>query len=244
MGLPTTEQLDAAALSVVVFGPGFGESIVLRVQAEDGPLWAVIDSARRDRRGSSVNPTLDLLAAQSARPSLVLLTHPHEDHTSGMAAIIENAAPGATIACVEPLLAAPSPYAPVEDPDDRTAVSRSQTMLAHRAIRTAWSAGFRQWPLLHDSSHELAGWTLTVLHPDQGAIEDALARYGHDQHVNLNDLSASLLIERDDISVVLGADGERAAWTAVEQRLDPATCGTLGPSRCHIMGREMPSNPC
>jgi hypothetical protein len=222
MGLPSTEQLEAAALTVVVFGPGFGESIVLRAQAQDGSAWAVIDSARRDRRRSSVNPALDLLVAQDARPSLVLLTHPHADHTGGMTAIIERASPGATIACVEPLLEAPSPYAPSEDPDDAAAVSRSQTKMAHRAIQTAWSAGFPKWPLLHDSSHGFAEWTLTVLHPDQAAVDDALARYELHQDVNLNDVSASLLIERDDIALVLGADGEEAAWTAVALRLQPA----------------------
>jgi Metallo-beta-lactamase superfamily len=221
MGLPSAEQLSGYALSILVFGPGFGESIVLRATTDDEPIWAVIDSARRDRRGSSVNPALDLLQAHSARPSLILLTHPHADHTGGMAAVIERAAPGATIGCIAPLLEAPSPFAPSDDPDDLVAVMRSQTKLAHYAIREAWAAGHPRWSLLHDTTRELGGWTLTVLHPAQAEIDDAISGFEGGQNVNLNDLSASLLIEHDDIALVLGADCEEDAWTAIAQRMHP-----------------------
>lgn len=221
MGLPSAEQLNEHALSVVVFGPGFGESVAIRAATDGEPVWAVVDSARRERRGTSVNPVVDLLAAHHARPSLVLLTHPHADHTGGMTTVVEIAAPGATIGCIEPLLETPSPYAPPEDPDDLAAVSRSQTKLAHYAIRSAWSAGHPKWSLLHDTTREFAGWTLTVLHPAQEEIDDAIARFQAEQDVNLNDLSASLLIERDDTALVLGADCEQAAWTAVADRMHP-----------------------
>jgi hypothetical protein len=138
-----------------------------------------------------------------------------------MPAIIEMAAQGATIGCIEPLLEAPSPYAPPEDPDDLAAIARSQTKLAHYAIRAAWSAGHPKWSLLHDSTREFAGWTLTVLHPAQAEIDVAIARFHEDKDVNLNDLSASLLIERGDTALVLGADCEQAAWTAIADRMHP-----------------------
>lgn len=221
MGLPSAEQLSDHVLSVVVFGPGFGESIAIRAATDDAAVWAVVDSARRERRGTSVNPAADLLAAHDAQPALVLLTHPHADHTGGMTAVIEIAAPGATIGCIEQVLETPSPYAPSEDPDDLSAISRSQTKLAHYAIRSAWSAGHPKWSLLHDSTRELAGWTWTVLHPTDAEVDDAIARFQAEQDVNLNDLSASLLIERDDIALVLGADCEQAAWTAVAGRMHP-----------------------
>jgi beta-lactamase superfamily II metal-dependent hydrolase len=221
MGLPSAEQLNDHVLSVVVFGPGFGESIAIRAETDGEPVWAIVDSARRQRRGSSVNPAVDLLVAQRARPSLVLLTHPHADHTGGMTAVIEIAAPGATIGCIEPLLETPSPHAPPEDPDDLAAISRSQTKLAHYAIRSAWATGYPKWSLLHDSTREFAGWKLTVLHPAEAEIDDAMARFQAEQDVNLNDLSASLLIERDNIALVLGADCEKVAWTAVADRMHP-----------------------
>jgi hypothetical protein len=221
MGLPDAELLDRYALSIVVFGPGYGESIVLRVATNDEPVWAVVDSARRERRGGSVNPALDLLINHGAEPSLVLLTHPHTDHTKGMAAIIERARPGATIACLEPLLEHPSPYAPDADPDDQAAVSHSQTKLAHRAIKAAWGAGKHKWPLVHGGSHDLAGWTLSVLNPDQASLAVAVARLRAGEAVELNELSAAILIKREDVALVLGADCAGAAWGGVEERMSP-----------------------
>jgi hypothetical protein len=180
MGLPTADQLGAAPLTIVVFGPGFGESLVLRAQSGDKAVWAVID-----------------------------------------AALVEQAAPGATIACVEPLLEPPSPYAVSEDPDDAAAVRRSQTKMAHLAIKRAWRTGSPKWPLVQASQHDFAGWRITVLHPDADTLKEALSQYASGIDVNLNDISASLLVERDGLAFVLGADGEQAAWTAIAARLAP-----------------------
>lgn len=222
MGLPSTTELAAAPLSIVVFGPGFGESIVIRVASDPEPLWAVIDSARRERAGQSVNPAKALLTAQQATPRLVMLTHSHLDHTSGMAEIIDGVRPDATIACVEPLLTSPSSRSPAEDPDDRVAVQRSQTDLAHVAITHAWSSGVAKWSTIQPTSFTLGDWTLSVLHPDSQAVADAVTRHEGGRRVHLNDLSASLLVEHADVALVLGADSEQAAWSAVEGRLSPA----------------------
>jgi beta-lactamase superfamily II metal-dependent hydrolase len=222
VGLPSAAELEAAPLSIVVFGPGFGESLVVRAAGEAGPRWAVVDSARRERAGSSVNPAGALLAEQTASPTLVVLTHSHLDHTSGLAEIVDGLRPGATIGCVEPLLTAPSPHAPAEDPDDRAAVQRSQTDLAHTAITRAWSAGAGKWSTIEPMSFTLNGWTLTVLHPDSNAVAETVERFRDGRRVNLNNLSALLLVERGDIAVVLGADSEQEAWAAVEERLRPA----------------------
>jgi hypothetical protein len=229
MGLPTTEQLEPYLLSILVFGPGFGESIVLRAAGDEMVTWAVIDSAKRERprlAGSSrqmVNPSLDFLRSQQARPSLVVLTHPHQDHTSGFADLIDLADPQATIGCLEPLILPPSPFSPVENPDDKGAVSQSQTEQALKAVRRAWETGGRPWPLVHGSKHLLGGWQISVLHPAQEELDSAMKRYRNDLKVNLNDLSASLLLENEGIALVLGADCEAAAWEAVATRMHPST---------------------
>jgi beta-lactamase superfamily II metal-dependent hydrolase len=223
MPLPSVDLLEQAALSIVVFGPGFGESIVLRATTAEGPSWAVIDSARKEWRGSSFNPALALLNAVGGRPSLVILTHPHADHTAGLTDIVEIATDEATIGCVEAMLERPSPYAPDEDPDDKAAGSRSQTQLAIRAINRAWRDGAGKVSLIHGGEPlTFAGWTLSVLHPDQQAVDHAVERFAGGRDVSLNDLSASLLVERDDVALVLGADCERTAWTAIEARMAPA----------------------
>lgn len=222
MALPTPAELAASPLSIVVFGPGFGESIVLRVADGQSARWAVIDSARRQTHAGSVNPALELLVAHQAVPSLVLLTHPHADHTSGLSEIVALTQPGATVGCLEPMMSTPSPYAAGADPDDRTAVVRGQTHLAHQSIEEAWRRGVARWPL-HSAAErfELADWTITVVSPAEQAIGAAIDGYAAGARVNLNDLSAALLIEREDASVVLGADAEQAAWHAVSLRLAP-----------------------
>src|SRR5207302_588533 len=144
--------LAAAPLSIAVFGPAFGESILLRAEAEP-PQWAVVDSARRQRRQSSFNPALETLVVANAQPSLVILTHPHRDHTAGLSDVIESASTGAVAGAVEPLLQPPSPHAVMEDPDDEAAQTRSQTRLAHIAIRRGWESGrLRKWALRHESA--------------------------------------------------------------------------------------------
>lgn len=223
MPLPTQADLAAAPLSIVVFGPGFGESIVLRVADEQSTRWAVIDSARRQRKpAASINPALQLLADHQAVPSLVLLTHPHADHVGGLSEIVALTRPGATVGCLEPLMHAPSPYAAAADPDDKAAVARGQTHLAHKAIGDAWGRGVGRWLLHRDTARqEIADWTLTVISPAEDAISAAMEDFAAGVHVNLNDLSAVLLLEREDVVVVLGADAEQAAWSAVSVRLHP-----------------------
>jgi hypothetical protein len=222
LGLPSAEHLAAGLLTIVIFGPGFGESIVLRATGESGVEWGVVDSARRERYGERANPALDLLVANDARPALVVLTHPHEDHCGGMPSVIERARPDATIACIEPLLSAPSPFAPSEDPDDAAAVARSQTQLAHQAITRAWQSGSPKWSLVQGEGFDFAGWRLAVLHPARAEVDRAIRDYGESRHVNLNDLSAALLLEREEHAIVLGADCDDAAWTAVAQRVTPS----------------------
>jgi hypothetical protein len=223
MALPTPADLAAAPLSIVVFGPGFGESIVLRVADEQSTRWAVIDSARRQRKPSgSINPTMKLLADHQAVPSLAVLTHPHADHTGGFSEIVALTQPGATVGCLEPLMHAPSPYAAAADPDDKAAVARGQTHLAHQAIEDAWGRGVARWPMhCGTARYEVADWTITVISPAEDAINAAMGDFAAGARVNLNDLSAVVLIERDDVVVVLGADAEQAAWSAVSVRLHP-----------------------
>lgn len=140
----------------------------------------------------------------------------------GLSEIVALTQPGATVGCLEPLMHAPSPYAAAADPDDKAAVARGQTHLAHQVIEDAWRRGVARWPLHCDAArHEIADWTITVISPAEDAIHAAMDDFPAGAHVNLNDLSAAVLIEREDVVIVLGADAEQAAWTAVSVRLDP-----------------------
>jgi hypothetical protein len=221
--LPTDSQLAAAPLSIVIFGPGFGESIVLRAATPNGAEWAVVDSARREREtGSTINPALKLLEDCNASPSLVVLTHPHQDHAGGMAHLVERAPDGATVGCVEPLMSPPGPLSTRRDPDDRRAERRTQVRNAHIAISQAWEGRAHKWALVADAQpFSFASWLVSVLNPGAPELADAVAKLTAGKKVRLNDLSAALLLERDTIRLVLAADCERAAWVEVASRLAP-----------------------
>ncbi|MCC6877005.1 MAG: MBL fold metallo-hydrolase [Sandaracinaceae bacterium] len=81
MALP---DLHTDRLLVLVLGPGTGELIV--VHAPPGE-WLVIDGCRKQRRRSYASRALE---AYGARPSIVVLTHPHLDHASGVSELIDQ----------------------------------------------------------------------------------------------------------------------------------------------------------
>src|SRR6266404_895500 len=202
---------------------GLGESILLRVDGEDGPHWGVIDSARRIHEGKDVNPALETMVACEAYPELVVLTHPHLDHTKGMADIVRRAASGAVVTCVEALMEPSDHLEAISDADDRNANDVSQSIVAHAAMHNAWrKARARRWPLHQGADPlRLGQWQLEILHPSEPEIEAVVDQLQAGGTPNLNDVSAALLIKGDGIRVVLAADGERAAWQAVESRITP-----------------------
>ena len=230
MPLPDLSQLEAS-LTVVVFGMGLGESILVRVGDEEGHRWAVIDSARRIHDGRGVNPALKTLVASDAYPELVVLTHPHRDHSKGMAEIVRRAAPGAVVTCIEELME-PSDYLDaVADADDRKAIDVGQATLAHAAIHDAWrSRKARRWPL-HEGADPLVlgSWSLRIIHPSQLQVEAAVSQIRDGGEPNLNNVSAALLLERPPVQVLLAADGEYEAWESVQERLAPMHFRSIRP---------------
>jgi len=202
---------------------GLGESILLRAEGSEGAHWAVVDSARRIHAGRSINPALDTLVSCDARPELVVLTHPHRDHTKGMADIVRRARPGAVVTCVERLMEPSDELAGVSDPDDRNATDTGQSVLAHAAIQYAWRKGqARRWPLHQGAPPMVLGdWRLEILHPSEDEVEAAAAELEVGSTPSLNNVSAALLVRRGELRVVLGADGEHAAWEAVRSRIAP-----------------------
>jgi hypothetical protein len=67
-------------LEVSIFGPGYGESIILHIP---GIGWGVVDSCTKRINGISVILPLVYLSELQPPPTklaFVILTHPHEDH--------------------------------------------------------------------------------------------------------------------------------------------------------------------
>jgi beta-lactamase superfamily II metal-dependent hydrolase len=81
------EHLPNGTLSVAIFGPGEGESIVLRLP--DGRVGVVDGCAQR-----TYDPVRALLNDLPVnRLAFVALTHPHEDHYKGLADLIRDFPP-------------------------------------------------------------------------------------------------------------------------------------------------------
>lgn len=80
--------LNENTLDITVFGPGFGESIILNMP---GLGWGLIDSCLSRVKGISQNPALEYLHKKNVqRLAFIVLTHPHEDHYLGLDQIIEQ----------------------------------------------------------------------------------------------------------------------------------------------------------
>lgn len=91
------EHLPAGRLSVVVFGPGEGEAILVRLP--DG-MVGVVDGCREpapadvDGRGDPVRELLTRIEAEPGAPKpfklrFVCLTHPHDDHYAGLGRLLD-----------------------------------------------------------------------------------------------------------------------------------------------------------
>jgi beta-lactamase superfamily II metal-dependent hydrolase len=88
IGFSKLSELEKDAVNVVVFGPGFGESIVLYVPDLG---WGVIDSCTYKKKNVTINPALEFLKSRHVSSlAFVILTHPHRDHFQGLSLIIDH----------------------------------------------------------------------------------------------------------------------------------------------------------
>ncbi|MGI8730923.1 MAG: MBL fold metallo-hydrolase [Solirubrobacteraceae bacterium] len=197
-------ELPEDHLSIVVFGPGYGESIAVR--SPDG-RWLVVDSLRDP--GTERNPALELLRSHDAHPDLLVLTHPHDDHAAGFAELVDSQSggsgrtgtvPAATTGAVDPL----------RDPDAGAALRRGRTNLALSAIQARWDADpDARWPMRAGQETSLGVVRVHVLTPRTDLVQQV--------DVDPNRLSASLLLEWDELAVLLGADVPTGEWDRVDR---------------------------
>ncbi len=87
-------------LEITIFGPGYGESIVLHIP-EVG--WGIIDSCTFTINKTSIVPPLEyllsLLSPDFPKLAFVILTHPHEDHYLGLDKILKEYPAGIERVC-------------------------------------------------------------------------------------------------------------------------------------------------
>lgn len=183
------------ALDVVVFGPGFGESIVVRTADDE---WLVVDSLLQGR----MNPALELLRNHGRAPRLALLTHPHLDHCEGFSDLLTL--DGATVAaCAAPFMST-RPSGQVASKRARSARhEEALTAIRTRGTALTWS------PMLGSTAPvTLARTTVTSLYPP--ASNTAVG--------SANRWATPLLLCFGSTRVLLGADLARAGWSDLSKQ--------------------------
>jgi beta-lactamase superfamily II metal-dependent hydrolase len=185
-------------LQLIVLGPGFGESVLVGVPGSP-PGWLVADSLLSDRSGIARCRVLDALDDLGVEPDLVLLTHPHADHSAGMDQLVERFRLRAAFGVVEANLTTAT------SARVRQAAQGAETAAALRALRLVEPA--RRWDLAGPARALGAGF-VTVLHPSSGRLAELLRL----KSISPNRLSSAVLVQWLGRSVLLGADLERPEW--------------------------------
>ncbi len=201
MGRMSWPALRDDLLYVMVFGPGFGEAVVLRIP---GGHWVLIDSCVI----ADQCPSLQMLDLAGGEWSYALLTHPHFDHIRGFDRILDRHRAG-VVGCADPRVVEWREWFDSLDADELLDMGLLEQVMA--AIHTRWSGDVAtRWLLRRGDSRPVGTANITVLHPD-----DALASL--QPHPGPNRLSAAMLIEWERVRVLLGADVEQAEWDRIAE---------------------------
>lgn len=228
---------------VSVFGPGRGESCVLHLGAGD---WIIVDSCRDQRSGTTA--PLQYLEALGVdlqqQVKLVIATHAHDDHISGISEIF-RACESATF--VHPTALSREEFAVLVEIDiDETTDLRKRNYgefeRVQRLIEERGAVGRR--PLMYAiQDRELYARTpdsgidvrVRSLSPSDTAFEQTIVKLksyfpelGSDTRpvvVDPNELAIALWIEVGEHAALLGADildgPEGCGWSAVLQSFSP-----------------------
>ena len=194
-------KLEPDRLQVLLLGPGFGESVVVRVPG-DPPGWMVVDSLLSDRRGEARCAPLDVLDHFGAVPDLVLLTHAHADHAGGMASIVERFRERSAFGTLD------LDVSTVASARVREAAQATEARAALRAIAQLPSS--QRWDL-HGGTRPLGDGTVTVAHPSSTRLEELLKM----SSIGPNRVSSAVVVDWRGRSVLLGADLERPEWASL-----------------------------
>lgn len=192
MTFPT--DLEADKLHLFLFGPGFGESVVLRIPPD---TWVVVDSCKVGARV----PAADLLAASGAQWSAAFLTHPHEDHAAGLEAVLDQPSkPPRLVGFVDPRL----------DPIPET--TGGHHLVRKRGVEAAFARidslpSDQYWSLRRGDRRTIGPAWITVLHPDLAELQTFSG--------SPNRLSSALLVEWEQTRILLGSDVETEDWETI-----------------------------
>ncbi len=191
-------DLDPEHLIVLTFGPGFGELILVRVPPD---VWMVVDGCGVQ----AVDYATEALARYHAHPSVVLLTHPHNDHSRGLANVIEAATPRdqqhtwPRIGMVLP---------PGNDIARRSSdFIAGATLKVISAIESRWRASPAcRWDVNVGDTEQLGDATIHVLSPRADVRAQKLDLWKARELFDKNVIATALLLSWRGRRIVLGSD--------------------------------------
>ncbi len=199
--------LQPDLLYVVLFGPDYGESIVLRIpeEAPGGDSWVVIDSLERDDGQGIWRPPLELLGPRE-RWSAVILTHPHADHAAGMNAVLNHPGSG-PIGCTDLYVEPPEAWMRTDDAETALRLGAVEHALA--TIQDRWERDAdSEWRLRAGSVKTISGARFEVLFPDEATVEKCRAKRPKDP----NRLASPVLLRWHELEILLGSDLTAVDW--------------------------------
>lgn len=203
---PSLAGLRDNLFYVIVFGPGFGESIVLRVPPD---CWIVVDGCRA---GACSYPAR-CLEEHDAAWSCVVLTHPHEDHMLGLDAVLDRPG-GPVIGCVAPVVDDPRRWSRSPDPERHLVAGTKEHVLA--VIQDRWERDPEaRWELRRGEYRTFCGAVFKVLHPDDPTLRSFSSAVSTGSSFDPNLLSTPLLVEWREARLLLGADLPNPGWDSV-----------------------------
>lgn len=186
-------------LAIFAFGPGIGELVLVRVPPD---LWLVLDGCGA---GDADYAPAVLEHYGHARPHIIVLTHPHDDHSRGLARLIEASTP--------PERKEIWPRIGMVLPPGHDVASRSGgfvagvTLQAIAAVESRWSASPAcRWDVDAGEVEPLGDATLRVLSPREEVRAEQMKRWKAGRGFDKNVISTALFLEWHGRRIVLGSD--------------------------------------
>lgn len=195
MSFPKT--LDPDRLYMFVFGPGKGESIVLRVPPAH---WIVIDSCKVLKKAAARH-VLDQY--NKGEFSCLVLTHPHWDHYRHFTELL-TMGDWSHVGCLDIHL-----DDAVVNPIKARANELEQIMAEIRRI------GKRdpdpRWSTYRTTKRQIGDGELLCLHPEEAFVRA-------NPNTDVNGLSSAMLFTWNAVKLVLGADVVHPHWQAIVEQ--------------------------